>query len=52
MAQTAIPDLPPIPNDPEPAPITAGKLLPKGELIDLAAFAAKRAESWGRPLPP
>ena len=48
MAQTVIPDLPPIPNDPEPAPITAGKLLPKGELIDLAAFAAKRAEKLGQ----
>lgn len=48
MAKTAIPDLPPIPNDPEPAPITAGKLLPKGELIDLAAFTAKRAEKLGQ----
>ncbi len=47
MAQTAIPDLPPIPPDPDPAPITAGKLLPKAELIDLAAFAAKRAEKFG-----
>lgn len=48
MAQTAIPDLPPIPSDPEPAPITAGKLLPKAELIDLAVFAAKRAEKLGQ----
>jgi hypothetical protein len=48
LAQTAMPDLPPIPNDPEPAPITAGKLLPKAELIDLAAFAAKRAEKLGQ----
>ena len=47
MAQT-IPARPRIPNDPEPAPITAGKLLPKGELIDLAAFAAKRAEKLGQ----
>jgi hypothetical protein len=43
-----LPDLPPIPSDPEPAPITAGKLLPKAELIDLAAFAAKRAEKLGQ----
>lgn len=44
MANTA-PDNPPIPD---PAPITAGKLLPKAELIDLAAFAAKRAEKLGQ----
>jgi hypothetical protein len=43
-----IPDLPPVPPDPEPAPITAGKLLPKAELVDLAAFAAKRAEKLGQ----
>ena len=47
MANTAL-DLPPIPPDPEPAPITAGKLLPKAELIDLAAYAAKRAEKLGQ----
>lgn len=44
MATTA-PGNPPIPD---PAPITAGKLLPKAELIDLAAFAAKRAEKLGQ----
>lgn len=44
----AAPDLPPITPDPDPAPITAGRIIPKAELIDLAAFAAKRAEKLGQ----